>query len=54
MTVTYFHTHLTPYALIIIIIIILITLKNNQSDIIQYNIHKLSITITLSYFVLKL
>jgi len=54
MTVAYFHTHLTPYALIIIIIIIIITLTNNQSNIIQYNFHTLSITVTLSYFVLKI
>ena len=50
MTVTYIHTHLTPYALIIIIIL---TLTNNQSNFIQYNFDTLSMTITLSYFVLN-
>jgi hypothetical protein len=48
-TVSYIHTHPTPCTLIIII-----TLTNHQSNIIQYNFHKLSITITSSSLVLKL
>jgi len=39
---SYFHTHPTPYTLIIL------TLMNNHSNIIQYNFHTLSVTITSS------
>ena len=53
MNVSYFHTHPTPYKLIIIIIIIIITLMNHQSNIIQHNFHTLSMKITSSYFVLN-
>ena len=42
----YFHTHSPPYTLIIILL-------NNQSNIIQYNFHTLSITMTSSYLVLN-
>jgi hypothetical protein len=53
MTVSYIHTHPMPCTLIIVIIIIII-LTNRQNNIIQYNFHTLSVTITLSYLALKL